>query len=114
MAKWSGKIGFSNLVEIEPGIWEEQPIEKPFYGDFYKNTKRPETRSEVNSPITISNQISFIADAYANQNFHKILYATYMGVKWRINSVEVQHPRLIIELGGEYYERTNRTPSNIN
>lgn len=109
MAKWSGKIGFSNQVEVEPGIWEEQVLEKLFYGDFYKNAKRPESSSEVNSPITISNQISFIADAYANENFHKILYATYMGVKWRINSVEVQYPRLIIELGGEYHEKSTRT-----
>lgn len=104
MAKWSGKIGFSDQREVEPGIWEDEPIEKSFYGDFYRNAKRASGDSQINEPITVSNQISFIANEYAMENFHRILYATYMGVKWKVTNVEVQHPRLIIELGGEYHE----------
>lgn len=104
MAKWSGKIGFTNQIEVEPGIWEENVIEKPYYGDFNRNTKRTYNSSQINEPITLSNQISIVADEYARLNFHRILYATYMGAKWHVNNVEVQHPRLVLELGGEYHE----------
>lgn len=104
MAKWFGKIGYESTVEDPEGsgIWVEKITERDYYGDFVRNTRRLQQGDSINDNVTISNQISILSDPYAIQNFHTIRYATYMGTKWKVNSVEVQYPRLILELGGEY------------
>ena len=105
MAKWFGKIGFATTVETTPGVWEEQIVPREYYGDVVRNTRRLQSSSEkLNDDINISNQLSIVADPYANENFHAIRYAEFMGAKWKISSVEVQYPRLILELGGVYNE----------
>ena len=102
MAKWYGVIGYADTVEVEPGIWEEQVTERPYYGELIRNTRRLQTTDKVNDDLTISNQISIVSDPYAINNFHAMKYAVLWGTKWKITSVEVQHPRLILEVGGVY------------
>ena len=102
MAKWYGAIGYSDTVEVEPGIWEEQVIERSYYGELIRNTRRLQTTDKVNDDLTISNQISIVSDPYAINNFHAMKYAVLWGTKWKITSVEVQYPRLILEVGGVY------------
>lgn len=100
MAKFCGAIGFAVTEETRPGIYEDKIAERTYVGDLTRNTRRLQTGSQVNDDVNISNQISIIADPYANQNFHTMRYATYLGTKWKITNVEVQYPRLILELGG--------------
>lgn len=102
MAKWYGKIGYIETVEVEPGIWDEQIIERQYYGDITRNTRNLQPSDGVNDNINISNNISIIADPYANQNFHNMKYAEFMGTNWKITNVEVQYPRLILTVGGVY------------
>lgn len=102
MAKWYGMIGYAETVETEPGVWEEQITERSYYGDLIRNTRRLQTSGGVNDNINLSNQISILADPYANQNFHAMRYAEFMGTKWKIETVEVQYPRLILTIGGVY------------
>ena len=102
MAKWYGIIGYADTVEVEPGIWEEQVTERPYYGELIRNTRRLQTTDKVNDDLTISNQISIVSDPYAINNFHAMKYAVLWGTKWKITSVEVQYPRLILEVGGVY------------
>lgn len=102
MAKWYGVIGYSDTVEAEPGIWEEQVTERSYYGELIRNTRRLQTTDKVNDDLTISNQISIVSDPYAINNFHAMKYAVLWGTKWKITSVEVQYPRLILEVGGVY------------
>lgn len=102
MAKWYGVIGYADTVEVEPGIWEEQVTERPYYGELIRNTRRLQTTDKVNDDLTISNQISIVSDPYAINNFHAMKYAVLWGTKWKITSVEVQYPRLILEVGGVY------------
>lgn len=102
MAKWYGKIGYAETVETEPGIWEEQITERPYYGDIVRNTRRLQTSSNVNDNVNVSNEISIVADPYANQNFHAMRYVEFMGAKWKIETVEVQYPRLVLSIGGVY------------
>lgn len=102
MAKFYGAIGFADQVESAPGVWIEKIIEKPYYGELIRNTRRFQTGSGLNDDLNIANEISILADPYANQNFHKIRYATFMGTKWKVSNVEVLYPRLILELGGVY------------
>ena len=102
MAKWYGEIGFAETVETKPGVWVEQITSRNYYGDTIRNSRRLQSANQLNDNINISNQISIVADPYANNNFHSMRYAKFMGTKWKISDVEVQYPRLILTLGGVY------------
>ena len=105
MAKWYGKIGYAETVETEPGLWEELITEREYYGDTIRNTRRLQSSGGINDNVNIANEISIVADPYANQNIYAMRYAEFMGTKWKITSVEVQYPRLILEIGGLWSER---------
>lgn len=102
MAKWFGTIGFAETVETSPGVWEEQIVTRQYYGDLVRNTRRLQSSDKVNDDVNIANEISIVADPYANENFHAMRYAEFMNSRWKINTVEVQFPRLVLELGGVY------------
>lgn len=102
MAKWFGKIGYAETEEISPGVWKEQIVEREYYGDLARNTRRLQTADKINDDIIVSNELSIVSDPYANQNFHSIRYVEFMGSKWKVSSVEVSYPRLILTLGGLY------------
>jgi hypothetical protein len=102
--KWFGKIAFSNQIEKEPGVWEDEPVLRDYYGDVLKNYKSNDSSSASNPDINISNQLSVVADPFLLNSFHKILYVTFMGAKWRVKSVDVQYPRMSFEFGGLYTE----------
>ena len=102
MAKWFGKIGYAITSETRPGIWEEVIVERNYYGDMIRNSRRLQTASQVNDDININNELSIISDPYAMNSFHAMRYAEFMGTKWKITNVEVQYPRLILSLGGLY------------
>ena len=99
MAKWFGKIGFTETKEINPGVWEEVVTVREYYGDVTRNTRRFQSSENLNDNVVVSNDISIVADPYAIQNFHSIRYIEFMGAKWKINNVEVSYPRLILTLG---------------
>lgn len=102
MAKWAGKIGFAISEETKPGVWGERIVVRNYYGDLMRNTRRLQSSGNLNDNVIISNQLSIVADPYANENFHAMRYAEFMGTKWKITSVEVQYPRLILEMGDIY------------
>jgi hypothetical protein len=102
MAKWYGTIGFAEIIETTPGVHIEQITERKYYGDLNRNTRRLQSGDQINDNITISNELSVVADPYAEHNFHSIRYVEFMGTKWKINNVEVVRPRLIMTLGGVY------------
>lgn len=107
MAKFYGKIGYVQTVEKvvdgrSTGVFEEQVVERSYYGDLYRNTRRLQSSEQLNDNIVISNEISIISDPYAQQNFHAIRYVEFMGTKWKVTNVEVQYPRLNLTLGEVY------------
>lgn len=103
MGKFYGKIGYAITKETKPGVWTEELVEKDYFGDLLRNiSRRYENSGGVNDNIRISNDISIIADAFAYENFSYIRYVNFMGAKWIVANVEVQHPRLILTLGGVY------------
>lgn len=104
MAKWFGEIGFVVTTQTSPGVWKEQAVKRNYYGDLLRNTRRLQTTDKLNDDIDISNEISIVADPFAYENFHSIRYVEFMGAKWKVASVEVQHPRLILSIGGLYNE----------
>ena len=103
MAKFCGMIGFATTVEDEnnPGIWSEKIVEKRYSGDVIRNKRRLQSTSDsTNDNIAISNEISIVADPYANQNMYAIRYVEFKGIKWKVETVEVEYPRLILSMGG--------------
>lgn len=111
MAKWSGIIGYAEKVEVRPGVWDDGITERPYFGDVGRNVRRLQGGASVNDGITISNEISVVSDPYAIQNFLKMRYLTYMGEKWRIESADVQYPRIVLTLGGVWNGDTAGTSS---
>lgn len=102
MAKYYGKIGFGSTSEDSPGVWVEHIVERSYSVDILNNVRRLEGSESINDNINISNRISIVADPYARMNFHTIRYATFLGTTWKVSSVEVNPPRLILNLGGIY------------
>lgn len=102
MAKFYGKIGYAMTKETIPGVWVEEIVERSYYGDVIRNIRRLQSSENLNDDINVSNEISIVADAFANQNFHSMRYVEYMGAKWKVSSVEVKYPRLILNVGGVY------------
>lgn len=102
MSKYYGAIGYVAEVETVPGVWETQVTEQMYYGEIIRNTRRLQSSDKLNDDITVSNEISIIGDPYAYQNFHNMKYVEFMGAKWKVASVEVQYPRLILTIGGLY------------
>ena len=102
MGKWFGKIGYSISEETEPGVWEPTIVEREYYGDVTSNRINRQNSGEVNDRINLANVISIVADPFAYQNCSKMAYAEIMGAKWKITDIKIQHPRLILTIGGVY------------
>lgn len=102
MAKFYGNVGFAETVETEPSVWEEKIVERPYFGDVLRRSRRLESSGNVNSNVNVTNEISIVADPYANQNLFAMRYVEFMGTKWEISNVDVQYPRLILTIGGVY------------
>lgn len=106
MAKFYGAVGFASTEETKPGVWEEVLTDRKYYGDLTRNSRMFQTSDQLNDDLNIANEISIVADPYARENFHRMRYVEFMGAKWKINSVEVQYPRLILSIGGVYNGET--------
>ncbi len=104
MAKFFGKIGYAETEQTSPGVWEEKITEREYFGDLTRNTRRLQSSGNLNDNIVVANEISIVADPFANQNFHAMRYVEFMSTKWKISNVEVQYPRLILTLGDQYNE----------
>ena len=103
MAKFYGAIGYRKTEETKPGVWSAGVTEHNAFGDIIKTGRRLEG-SQVNENIVATTQISILLDAYVRENFQYIIYAKYLGVAWKVTSVEpsLDTPRLTLTLGGVY------------
>lgn len=106
MAKFYGKVGFVVDEETAPDVHVEKPIARYYMGDVIRNIKKATSGEGINDNIDINNQVSIIADEFAFSHFFAMRYVEWMGACWNVQSVEVQHPRLIISIGGVYNGET--------
>ncbi|MDO4292066.1 MAG: hypothetical protein Q4C65_02435 [Eubacteriales bacterium] len=102
MAKFYGAVGYAETEETSPGVWTEKISERMYSGDLIRDTRQLQTSDQVNDNVNISNQISILADPYAYRNFHAMRYIEFMEARWKIITVEVKYPRLILTIGGIY------------
>lgn len=104
MPKFYGVIGYGETVESPPdsGVWKDTIVEKSYFGDVIRNSRRLREGENLNYDLSVGNSISIVADAYANNNFHNIRYIQWAGARWTVSDVEVQSPRLVLSLGEVY------------
>ena len=105
MAKFKGLVGYAVQQETAPGVWTGM-TERTHYGDIIKNARRLEGGEQINNDITLNNQISILADPYANEHYFAIRYVRWMGAVWTVTNVEVQRPRLLLTIGGLYHGKS--------
>ena len=103
--RYSGRIGYFETVETQPGYFEEKITPRRYQGDVVRTTKRNQLTTNVNDDIMVNNSLSIVADPYAREHFFQIKCAEWQGTWWEVTSVEVQFPRLILELGGPSNEK---------
>lgn len=103
MARFAGKIGFSaGTKEVRPGVWEDQIVERTYYGDSTRYTRKSQNSGQANDNLVISNEISIVGDPFASANLGFIRYVEFMGTKWKVSNINVQYPRLLLTLGEVY------------
>jgi len=108
--RFHGVIGYGGTVETAPGVWDDVITELNYRGDVVRNTRRYSEGESVNDDLSVSNSISVVADDYALNHFFEIRYVRWAGTLWKVLTVEVERPRLILRLGGVYNGPTDPTP----
>lgn len=102
MAKFYGPIGYAITEETSPGVWEDAVIERYYRGDVLQNMNRWQPSGNLNDNLNVDNKLSIIADPFVYEHFSNIRYVKWMGAKWKVNSIEILRPRLILSIGGAY------------
>lgn len=102
MAKFYGNVGFVKTVETIPDVWDTVEDPRPYCGDLVRNQRRWDNSNSVNEDLTVSNEISIVADQFAYDNLNAMKWVEFMGSKWKINSVTIAYPRIILTIGGVY------------
>ena len=103
MAKFYGAVGYAEPIETRPGFWEDSIVERTYRGDVVRNNiRRTTSQDSTLDDLTISTQISIVADEFADFHCHSMKYVRFRGVCWKITDIEPQPPRLKLTLGGIY------------
>ena len=102
MAKFHGVVGYLATEETSPGVQEDVITEVPCQGDVLRNTQRFETSEQLNDDLTIDNRFSIVADGFMTSNMTSIRYVEYLNIKWKVVTMDIQPPRLILKVRGVY------------
>lgn len=112
MGRYYGKVGFlKDEIESEtrPSRFEPEMEERYYSGNLLKNYASQQNAEKLVDDVTISDDLSIIADPYALNHFSSIKYVELFGTLWEAKSISVEYPRLRISFGGVY---NGPTPSN--
>lgn len=102
MARFCGIVGYIGTREEKPGVWKSFETERVYRGDVIRQNSRWETGQGVNDDLSVSSNISILADAFAYENFAYIKYVEFMGAKWKVITATPERPRITLTLGGIY------------
>ena len=102
MARFYGKVGFSIPYEseTEPGVYKDHIEERSYFGSLIQHTRRWANGEGVNDDLALENKISILADDYSYAHCSAIKYVFWMNQYWKVNSIKVESPRIILSLGG--------------
>lgn len=102
MAKFSGTIGYALSEEVSPGVWVDVITEKNYRGDVVTDRRQFQTGEQVNDNLVVDNSFSIIANDYAYANIGVMKYIVWQKVAWKIQSFNIERPRILIKIGGVY------------
>ena len=103
MAKVRVVVGYGEQVDKGNGVWADEITERSYTGDLKRTASSLREGENLNKELSLSNSISIVADAYANEHFFAIRYVTWAGSDWVVTSVDATtRPRLVLQLGGVY------------
>jgi hypothetical protein len=102
MPKFHGRVGFGESAEASPGVYTDSIFEQSFYGDVIRQSRQLQQADALNENILVGNSISIVGNAYALEHSFAIRYVEWAGELWNVSNVEIQHPRLVLYLGGVY------------
>jgi len=102
MAKFLCPVGFVTSAENVPGVWIDSATTRNYAAMTIRNISRTLPGEDANQDLRFDSRISIVADPYANENFSAIRFIEMNGVLWKVTSVEVQRPRLLLTIGGVY------------
>ena len=107
MARYYGTIGFVlDHVKTAPGVWNEVVVKRNYYGDVMKRRVSWEKGESINDDVKINNQISILADEFAERNAYAMKWIEWKGVRWKVTSIEFERPRMILTIGDVYKDIT--------
>ena len=108
--KFRGVVGYADEVEKSAGNWQPVITERTYSGDVLRVALKNQNSGGVNDNLVVDNRISIVADPYALKHFSLMRYVCWMGVRWKISSVDAsQRPRLILTIGEVYNGNEIRT-----
>ena len=102
MARFYGKIGFAVMEETKPGIYRETYTERSYKGDVLNRRYRWQDTDHFNEDISVTNEISIIADNFANTNIGTMRYVRWLNQVFEIESatIDLDRHRITLSLGG--------------
>ena len=69
--RYCGKLGFADKVEeTAPSVFTEKMTERTYYGDVLEFGRQMQMGDKVNPDITVGNQLSILADPFANDHLY--------------------------------------------
>ncbi len=102
MAKFFGNIGFATMSN-NYGVFEETVVEKFYRGDILKASRKASpSDTTVHDELTFNMRVSIVLDAYLNDHLFAIRYVDWAGSLWKVTTVEIERPRLLLTIGGVY------------
>lgn len=100
--KFVGEVGFWIAdVETKSGIYTDKMIERHYTGDITRAyDKWSERNNSTTDDLRLNNQISIVGDIFALENHGSIKYVLWNGIYWKVNTIGINPPRLVMEIGG--------------
>ena len=104
MARFSGRVGFAMIEETRPSIYEEVYRERPYKGDVLRKSRQWSSSEHLNDDISISNELSIIADSFAIHNLGVMRYIYWLDQYFSITSasIDTERHRITLSLGGVF------------
>lgn len=101
--KYAGKVGYEIMVETSPGVWEPKIMERKYLGEVVQTAWHSQAAaSTLNDNPSLNSQIEIVADAFAWAHYGSIVYAEWENSKWKVSSIQVRRPRLILNFSSIY------------
>jgi hypothetical protein len=99
MSKFAGLVGYVTQEESVPGVWSQVDKTVMMKGDIIRQSSS-QNGDNVNTDVTLNHRVSLLGDSYAFNNYYAIKWIQMDGHKWKVTSVELQRPRIVLTVGG--------------